>query len=372
MININSKSKQFYYLLLSFIILILYGDSIFYGYISDDFILINFKFKDIINESIHGLYFRPIWYLSYTLSNFFIHSPIFDHLINLSLFIACSILLFNYTLKFLSKSESLLLVSFWISLPWMVFPAVWISQRNDLLMIIFAFLSINYFQKNDFLSIVFLIFSFLSKTNSFLLPTYFIIICIYQLKNRKIILYSLIQIVFILISFRSLVKSNNALHLNAMESIINKILHLGISLTTQFIPIPFFYNFIHFIFYIIIILILFLSVKLKNKINISDNREIFILLIIFWLPSSISSELRIVILCSYFLLLLIFKITTIKKYKYFYTFIILFFINNIIAISFCKKNFNSKNHNDKNYYYNNNFYLEKRRFFLQLLNNYKT
>ena len=55
--------------------------------------------------------------------------------------------------------------------------------------------------------------------------------------------------------------------------------------------------------------------SLKDKINISDNREVFILLIIFWLPSSISSELRIVILCSYFLLLLIFNITTIKKYN---------------------------------------------------------
>ena len=73
-----------------------------------------------------------------------------------------------------------------------------------------------------------------------------------------VFLYSLIQIVFILISFRSLVKSNNALHLNAMESIINKILHLGISLTTQFIPIPFFYNFIHFIFYILEYLNLFI------------------------------------------------------------------------------------------------------------------
>ena len=37
--------------------------------------------------------------------------------------------------------------------------------------------------------------------------------------------------------------STNAIHLNAIESIINKILHLGISLITQFIPIPFFYNF---------------------------------------------------------------------------------------------------------------------------------
>jgi hypothetical protein len=372
MIYLQSKSNILYYLIVSFLILILYGDSILYGYVSDDYIFINFKFKDVINESIHGLYFRPIWYLSYTLSNFFTHSPLFDHLINLSLFIACSILLFNYTLRFLSKIESLLLVCFWISLPWMVFPAVWISQRNDLLMIIFVFLSIKYFQKNTFLSIFFLISSFLSKTNSFLLPTFFFILSINKKKYKSAVLYGFIQLLFLIISARSLLKIESSINLNFIESALNRITHLIISLITQFIPIPFFYNFIHFIFYIIIILILLLSVKLKDKINISDNREIFILLIIFWLPSSITSELRIVILCSYFLLLLIFKNTTIKKYKYFYTFIILFFINNIIAINFCKKNFNSKNHNDKNYYYNNNFYLEKRKFFLKLLNNYKT
>jgi hypothetical protein len=370
-INISSKSKNFYYLLLSIFILILYGDSILYGYISDDFVLINYSFYDVINESIHGLYFRPIWYLSYTLSNFFTHSPIIDHIINIILFILCSILLFNYTLKFLNKIQSLLVITLWISLPWMVFPVVWISQRNDLLMIIFALLSIIYFKKNTFFSIVFLIFSFLSKTNSFLLPIYFLIISIYELKYRRIVLYIFIQVLFILISLRSLMKSDNTLHLNIIESILNKVSHLIISLSTQFIPIQFFINFINFFFYLIIIVLLFISVKLKNKINLTGNREIFILFIIFWLPSAISSELRIVILCSYFLLLLIFKSLVIKRIRYFYTFILLFFINNIISITLCKNNFNSKNFNNRNYYYNNNFYLEKRKMLLKLLNNYK-
>lgn len=369
-----------YKIILLVLVLILYGDSIFFGYISDDFTAIKFNLYNSIYESIYGIYFRPVWYLSYVVTNFFFHSSFFDHLVNIILFIYCSILLFNYTQKYYSINKSFLAVSIWISLPWMVFPTVWISQRNDLLLIIFAILSLNYYNVNKNLSKLYLVLSFLSKTNSFILPTYFLILALKEKKKKDTIFYVILQIVFLLISYRSLIKSTSPpytpyIDLNFIESILNKITHLIISLTTQILPIPFFINIYHFIFYSIVLIILIKNLK-KNKITkrfiLSDN---FILFLIFWLPSIATSELRIMTLCSYFLILLLFSIYDIKSMKLFYIFLFLFFTNNIFSIYFCKNKFRTNEYNYKNKtelkdnftYYNNNFYSEKRKLFTKLL-----
>ena len=82
MIDFFLRNK--FYLLVAFI-LILYGNTIFYGYIWDDFDLVILKFNDVIELSIQSYHIRPIMFLSYVITNYFFNSSVFDHIINLSL-----------------------------------------------------------------------------------------------------------------------------------------------------------------------------------------------------------------------------------------------------------------------------------------------
>ena len=145
---------------------ILYLDTIFYGYFGDDFWLIKYNLTDVFNETFYGVHFRPLWYLSYYLTNLFFHSSVFDHFVNLILFFIVIKMSFDYVLGFFDKKKSLIIMVLWVTLPWLLFPVTWISQRNDLLMIIFILLSIKQFEKgNTITSSVYMIFGFFLDTH---------------------------------------------------------------------------------------------------------------------------------------------------------------------------------------------------------------
>ena len=128
MIDFFLRNK--FYLLIAFI-LILYGNTIFYGYIWDDFDLVILKFNDVIELSIQSYHIRPIMFLSYVITNYFFNSSVFDHIINILLFVFATKLLYDFTIKTHNKLAAFFIMIVWISLPWISHTIIWISQRND-------------------------------------------------------------------------------------------------------------------------------------------------------------------------------------------------------------------------------------------------
>lgn len=365
--------------LLVVLILILYSDSIFYGYIWDDFDLVITTYDDIINHTLESYLIRPVMFLSYFISNYFFNSPIFDHFINIILYIICVVLLYDFGKRYHEKNNLFLILLVWISLPWMGHIVIWISQRNDTLMMIFSLLAIKADRKQKTLkSIAYLFLGIFSKITCFLLPLYMIFI---NKKNKlKVLVYSLIQLVFIMIGalsyYRGGTKLEHLSELNVFENIVLKIFHVLEGLITQLIPLPYFFNFIHFTFYFILFIaaICFMKFKLKKDLVSLKNLELIILLFIFIFPLSINSELRVGVFSSYFLISLVF--VGIISNRFSKIILSLYLLHNLTVTVLSKKNFYSGVDNLEIYYpasvngfYNNNYYSSKRSKLILLKNN---
>ena len=375
MIDFFLRNK--FYLLVAFI-LILYGNTIFYGYIWDDFDLVILKFNDVIELSIQSYHIRPIMFLSYVITNYFFNSSVFDHIINILLFVFATKLLYDFTVKTHNKLAAFFIMIVWISLPWISHTIIWISQRNDTLMIIFSLLAIKYDdEKQTLKSCVFLILSIFSKITSFLLPIYLIY------KNRsnkfKVVIYSSVQIFFLFIGLLSYLREGTKLkHLSELtfvENIVLKFFHVFEGLITQIIPFPYFFDNKHAILYVIILIIGLIFMRYRKSMSSAGN-ELKLLAVIFSIPLAINSELRIAIASSYFLISLIFLYV---KPNYFSKIFLLFFIfYNTTVTHMSKKNYYSGQFSIDKYvpapengFYNNDFYRKKRKFLIEFKNNVK-
>lgn len=364
--------KKLYILILLFII-ILYGETIYYGYIWDDFDLVILKFQDIIDLTLNSYLIRPVMFLSYFLSNFFYSSSVLDHIVNIVLFALAAKLVFDFTIKTHNKLAAFFIMIVWISLPWLSHTIIWISQRNDTLMIIFSMLAIKYDgNKQTLKSCVFLFLSVFSKITSFLLPLFLIY------KNRKnkkkVLIYSFIQTIFLsigLISFlREGTKKPHLAELSFFESVILKFFHVFEGVLTQVIPFPYFFNQVHFIIYAVILIVVLIVLK-YNHIITSQKKDLAILFLIFSIPLAINSELRIAIASSYFLISLVFlsvKLNNLSK-----IFLLVFLAHNIWVTTVSKTNYfsgaytltNYVHSHPENMFYNNSFYKEKRQFLIK-------
>ena len=365
--------KKLYILILLFII-ILYGETIYYGYIWDDFDLVILKFQDIIDLTLNSYLIRPVMFLSYFLSNFFYSSSVLDHIVNIVLFALAAKLVFDFTIKTHNKLAAFLIMIAWISLPWLSHTIIWISQRNDTLMIIFSMLAIKYDgNKQTFKSCVFLFLSVFSKITSFLLPLFLIY------KNRKnkkkVLIYSFIQTIFLSIGLLSFLREGTKLphlaELSFIESVLLKFFHVFEGILTQVIPFPYFFSQVHFISYAFIFIGILIFLKYNHRIT-SQKIELAILFLIFSIPLAINSELRIAIASSYFFISLVFLV--VKHNKLSKVFLLVFIFHNIWVTTVSKKNYFSGAYTLTNYvpahpenmFYNNSFYKEKRQFLIKI------
>lgn len=371
MITFLSKNK-FYFLILLFII-ILYGDTIFYGYIWDDFDLVILKFSDIIEMTLESYLIRPVMFLSYFITNYFFSSSIIDHIANIFLFAFAAKLLYDFTIKTHNTLVAFFIMLVWISLPWLSHTIVWISQRNDTLMIIFSMLAIKYDgNKKTFKSCMFLLLSVFSKITSFLLPLYLI----YKNRNnkQKVLIYSFVQALFLFIGLLSFLRGGLKLkHLSELtfaESILLKFFHVFEGLIIQTIPLPYFFNTSHLVLYVFIMLGGLIFLKYRKSIT-SQKIEITLLLLIFSIPLAINSELRIAIASSYFIISLVFL--SVKTNKFSKLFLSIFIAHNLSVTIISKENYFSGENSLANYvpapenaFYNNAFYRKKRAFLIKI------
>lgn len=370
-------TKNNYYFFLISIIIIFFVDSIFYGYIWDDFWLTTITLDEIINKTFNSYLIRPVMFFSYYLSNLIFKSSIFDHLINILLFIYLIKLMFDFTRDRFNKKAAFLIILFWIFLPWVSHTIIWISQRNDTLMLIFFFLALKQLKNDKIVSSgFFLLLSLLSKLTVFLAPIYFI----FKSKNNKfrLFFFSILQMFFLYVAYLSYKRGLQELkHINELsfiENIFLKFYHLAEGLLTQIIPIPYFVNFYHFIIYLSTLVLIFYALK-RQKINLKKTlTDSLFLFFIFWMPLSINSELRVAIPSSFFLIYTCGHLFNYADKKLQMAFGILFLFN-LTTTFYSKSNFKSLEFDQTKYldependFYNNSYYKSKKEFLLKVKN----
>lgn len=323
------------FLLFSALILILYGKTLSYGYYMDDFVMVNIQPYQIIDWFLvgpTGPHVRPIWYLSYYLTNFIFQSALLDHAVNILLFILSACLAYRLCLIYFSQSvfRSFIATTLWIFLPWQAFPVSWISQRNDLLNYCFGLSSLILLHREKyFASFGLLLLGVFSKVTIFMLPL------IHMYKTYKAKQYKYL-ILFGLLFLSVFILSGYAYFTN-MDKLITAVptdAHITVKLAkyfiafiegilTQFIPAPFFLNYYHSILYGITIIGLFLSMKFDWNNYHPESIGIALLTIV---PSAISPELRILGFSSLFIIVSIVRLTSGIRKKALFTVFGSFFI----------------------------------------------
>jgi len=369
------------YIFLIAVIFAIYGDSIYYGYISEDFTLVNMTFSHLLNNLINGPHFRPLWYFSYIVTNYFVQSSIFDHLINLSLYSVAVILAYRYANLHIDKVKSFFVVLIWITLPWTVSPVTYISARTDLIMYIFTFLSLLSFSKGHVIrAALFITLSFLSKVVTMFLPLYFIYKGVKDKNRSVIILNVIIFAIFFALALHGYLNNITQEHLKNIGlffKVLNYSFHLVDSTVTQFIPIPFVVSLPHLFIYVASFIFAIKSFTFKPYFT-NELTDTIILAALLMLPTAIHGALRIVSLESFFILLTLSTLLKVKNKKYFSIFLFLYMLFNLYAIIEVKKNFKTLEYNLENRhlshvpeFYNNNYYQNKRAFFVKIVRKIK-
>ncbi|MFC1770689.1 hypothetical protein ACFLZV_02270 [Candidatus Margulisiibacteriota bacterium] len=366
-----------YFLLLTIIIIALYGTSLKFGYFVDDYQLIHTDtIKEIFYNPMNIVHFRPIWTASFWLTNFFGHSPVFDHFFNIFLGILTVFTIFNF-FKFFTKKPflSFALTAFWVCLPWTSYYFVWISARTDFFLIIFTLLSIQrFYEGKDFQSVLFLFLALLSKVTIILLPLFFIHKSYKKKKIKTSLSYLFVFIIYLIFSFYFLTTFGQAeAHLKNLPvyvKLANHFAHLVEFFVQIIIPFPFFSGFWHVLIYLsgLVLFIISISFDIK-KINL-DLLACFLLTSI---TSAVTPELRIAGLHSIFLMICILSIITSIKNKHLLVLGLgLICLSYIYALFQTKQIFNSgwidssKPCPAKQSLYPNNYYQQKRQFLIKI------
>jgi len=141
-----------------FVLCAFYAYSLKFGYIWDDPGEVTKDFAGA-NESI-SRHFRPLYYYSFALSNAVFDTPFPHRLINFLLMALAVFLAGKVARKFSLSFAPLLVLAIFLH-PTFVYPITWISQRNDLLLLVFLLLSILNLDKTR--GLIYLILSDASK-----------------------------------------------------------------------------------------------------------------------------------------------------------------------------------------------------------------
>jgi hypothetical protein len=136
------KKYIFCALFTSIILLAVYLPSLRFGYcLRDDYDLIGQSWQSWIENPFHYLG-RPIWSLSYLLVDLVSTKAAVHRLVNIVLLIGVVNLAFLYAYRLGVSGWSGLLLCVGLTSPSWVWPATWIAQRNDVLLLFFLLLAL--------------------------------------------------------------------------------------------------------------------------------------------------------------------------------------------------------------------------------------
>lgn len=301
--------------LLVIVAMVAFGDVLDYGYIWDDHLLVELSIADVIENLRGSLHFRPIWYLSYSISGAMVESAVFEHAVNLGLFLLAVILAHRVAELFLDSSWRAFAVTLvWILLPWNAYPVTWIAQRNDLLIYVFGLSAlIALYRERYVTSAVLMTLAVLSKPTIAFLPLFFFWKARTASRNGIAIL-----LLALVVSYWSVALLNYAAyfspddHLEAAATALRVMrfpLHWAEHLVTLALPLPFILGVSHGGLYLAGVIGLLAGGLRRDAVaQMAQGRrplDVLMIALLVSIPTMVTPELRICGLESLFWLTLV-------------------------------------------------------------------
>lgn len=303
------------YFVFFFVLAVIYGEGIASGFFRDDYWYFYTTPSGIWYKFLGDRHLQLFYYATFYVLNNLWFSPIAHHLINFLLFFTASILAYRVCSFYLKESlMSLLVVTFWLVVPWQSAAGVWISERNDLLVYNFTFLAILAFNKKKFFQ-AWLggLLAFLSKSTAVFLLAAFAFQA-YALKKWKLGTIFLLSMMAFLIAALWWVQYQE---LNATVTfahdgfptyvmILNRIFHMIEVLFLQLLPLPYFLSPIFLITYVLMLLFLGYAI-FKSGISIKSAKfspALAAYTFVYWLPAAASAYMRTHALFTFFIFLI--------------------------------------------------------------------
>ena len=282
-----------------------------FGYGLDDYYLVSNSFKEAFNRNIvlGSIHFRPIWYLSYPLTNLISITSSFHHLINIFLHFANCILVYFLIRKSLGNKIPLLIVTIWSILPWSVIPYIWLAQRADLLMGFFLLIALITSTKNNkSFSYISTIAAYLSKSTCLFFPLAFTSKFLLNRKKSDFLFGIFSFAIFLLIA--ALMYKNGLAIPNQIEThslpiflkLANFFKNFLLSWFLLFLPIPFFTSTLQGILWLSVSIPLILVLVKYGKFS-SESKYFFFLAFLISLTSAITADIRITYIQTLFIII---------------------------------------------------------------------
>ena len=292
---------------------LLYGDALGYGYLWDDHWLISLRPTDILASSLQTLHVRPIWYLSYVLSQGLVASAAFEHLVSLAMFALSVALAFRLAVAFgCRRPVAWAIAAIWALLPWNAYPAVWIAQRNDLLMFLFGFSALLLMRRERWgLAWLCMALAVLSKSTIAFVPLFFAWRAREKGLRRTALAFVVLFTVYMGLSLRAYVlylePSAHVEQLSWLLRLARFPLHWLEHMLLLALPVPFLLGIAHTAIYAVgLVGFLVTSRRATGGPGVeSVGRDLWLLALFASLPAMVTPELRICGLESLFWLLVL-------------------------------------------------------------------
>jgi hypothetical protein len=281
-----------------------YSYSLTFGYFADDYMLVPLTFADIPKISL-SFHFRPLWYLSYSISTILSDSAIFQRAINLLLFNLC--VWFCFRIMCDSALAPLIVLSTFLH-PAMVFSVTWISQRNDLILLIFVLLL--FLNRDKKRSYLYMLLSDFSKS-PFVFQNLFVVYRDLRTDRKYFAAFSaiLIMIVILIIGFLTTYQESLASNLglsrleyhsigSMMVTFVARCIKILEGIIYVLVPFSAFYRTHLFggaIIFYIVIWSLFIGNFIMHKPFSKNIRSLLIFGILMAVPLSVGSGLRVIL-----------------------------------------------------------------------------
>ncbi len=286
--------------------ILVYGDTLAYGYVWDDHMLVRLDLGEALARSFHGLHVRPVWYLSYVLSQRLAPSAAFEHLLSLAMFALATVLAYRLALVTLERRAAAWTVTLvWALLPWNVYPVTWIAQRNDLLLFIFGFAAVLALHRGRHVfAWLALALAMFSKVTVAFVPLFFIWRACRRGHRRAAAAFGVLFLAYLALAFRAYaLYLEPALHLEQLSWSLRLLrfpLHWLEHLVLLAVPAPFCTGVLHALLYLAGLAGLLLTSKAASRPadsgpgdRQSGRHDAWMLAILASLVAAVTPELRI-------------------------------------------------------------------------------
>ncbi len=291
--------------------LLTYGDTLAYGYIWDDLMLVELSPREALARSFEGLHVRPVWYLSYVLTQSLGASAVFEHGVNLALFALAATLAYRLALSILGRPGAAWLVTLvWVLLPWNAYPVTWIAQRNDLLLFVFGFAAVLALRRDRYgLAWCLLALAMFSKVTAIAVPIYFIWRSHRRGHPLAAAAFATLFVIYLGLALRGyLLYLEPASHLEQAGWLLRWLrfpLHWAEHLVLLVVPAPFFLGTFHALVYLAGLIGLVFSMTTRRaapealgdrqdaRPADADRRDVWVLAFLASLAAAVTPELRI-------------------------------------------------------------------------------